>query len=711
LNASGGPYNNTYGPNEMTWKFSGGNWSLLTTTGQVPATLGPGLVYDGRDGYVLLYGGRLMATGAPTAPVTNQTWSYSAGTWANLSANSTAAPTAVDFANLVYDAADEYVLLYDQLGLSGSPNGTLYTTWSYAAGVWANLTGTAGASPPSFWGAMTYDARDQYVVYFGGVTLSNNLTNATWTFHGGLWKNASLVVSNAPAARMNFGITYDSSHQEVLLYGGVVHLLDFNVSAYSGETWGYANGTWTLLASNGTMYNPQGMVYDAADNETVLLGANLSFASLAVVTWAFSGSFWAVAAPALAPTARTTDTGRAVTLEVTESPNGGNLSYSYSGLPTGCASQDTPALVCVPTAAGSYPVLVRIAGAAGFAATARTTLDVNAAPTIQEFTASSSVGEVGIPLQFAVAASNGTGSLAYAYAGLPTGCLPLNSADLVCIPAASGNYLVSASATDALGVAAVGEISVTVVPALSVVDFAPNHAALDVGQTLSVETALAGGSGPFAFDYVGLPSACSTADQTVLTCQPSATGTFSIAVAAQDQLGGMASARTTVVVNSLPTVVSLVASSSAVRAGDSLQLTATVAGGTGPFVYVYAGLPSGCAASSGPVVNCTSAASGRFAVELKITDSTGATASGSTVLTVSPDTGGRSVAGGGFGGGAFWWGLAVGAVAIALAGVYGGNRLRLARQGEQIVADLRGSASPDESARTPPGDDTGEQEL
>jgi hypothetical protein len=701
LNATGGPYNNTYAPSELTWKFSGGNWSLLTTHGQVPATLGPGLVYDGRDGYVLLYGGRLMATGAAYAPVTNQTWSYSAGIWSNLSLNSTAAPTAVDFANLVYDAADEYVLLYDQLGLSGSPNGTLYTTWSYAGGVWANLTGTAGASPRSFWGAMTYDALDQYVVYFGGVTLNNQLTNATWTFHGGLWSNASLAVSNAPAARMNFGITYDGFHHEVLLYGGVVHLLDFNTSAYSGETWAYTNGTWSLLASNGTMYNPQGMVYDSADNETVLLGANFSSAPLAVVTWTFSGASWAVAAPVLAPTARTTDTGHGVTLDVTQSPNGGNLSYSYSGLPTGCRSQNTPTLLCVPTGSGTFSVLVRVTGAAGFATSARTTIDVNVAPALEEFTATAPTGEVGVPMGFHIAATNGTGNLTYAYGGLPTGCITLDASAVSCVPAAPGSYLVTASVTDALGVAAMGEISLTVVPALGVVVFAPNHPALDVGQTLSVDTALSGGLGPFAFVYAGLPTACATSDQNMVACQPSATGTFSISVAAQDQLGGAAAARTSVVVNPLPTVESLVASSTSVVAGGSVQLSTTVAGGTGPLLYVYSGLPAGCSDSMGPSVNCTATASGRFTIEVTVTDATGATASGSASLVVSPAGQGNSVAGGWLGGNGFWWGLAVGAVVVALAGVLGANRLRLIREGDQIVEDLTGSETMS-SARVPP---------
>ncbi|MCI4318246.1 MAG: hypothetical protein L3J96_06870, partial [Thermoplasmata archaeon] len=37
LNATGGPYNNTYAPNEISWKFSAGNWTQIATTGNLPA--------------------------------------------------------------------------------------------------------------------------------------------------------------------------------------------------------------------------------------------------------------------------------------------------------------------------------------------------------------------------------------------------------------------------------------------------------------------------------------------------------------------------------------------------------------------------------------------------------------------------------------------------------------------------------------------------
>jgi hypothetical protein len=706
LNATAGPGNNSYGPNELTWKFAAGNWTRISTTGQVPATLGPGLVYDARDGYVLLYGGRLMST--LPAPLTNQTWSYLAGTWTNLSRNGTTVPTAVDLPNLVFDAYDDYVLLYDEVDLSGG----LWTTWSYAAGNWTNLTGTAGVAPAAAFGGMAYDARDQCVVYFGGETLSDELTNATWTFRGGAWTNVSASVVNAPGGRIAFGMTYDSARQEILLYGGLVQLLDFNLTEYGTDTWAYANGTWTQLSTNGSVYNPQAwnppqlnMVYDPADNETVLFGANLSASNPTAVTWTFSTSTWTVAAPVFAPAGRDTDTGRAITLEVTQPVGAGEFTYTYSGLPTGCDSQNVSSLVCVPSAVGSFDVRVTIAGAGGFAAGSATTIVVHPAPAILGFAPSDANGEVGLSIAFAVTAVNGTGPLAYAYADLPSGCQSTNAAMLACVPTVAGVYPVTARVTDALGVVVQADTLLTVVPALSMVGVTPNHVALDVGQSLVLESDLGGGLGPFQFGYVGLPSGCAPVPVDNLSCRPDATGRFPVLVTATDSLGGAAAGGTSIVVNSLPTVESLAASRNSVPTGGSVQLTTTVAGGTVPFQYQFTGLPSGCAWNGGAVVSCNATPDGRYTVSVEATDATGASANGSTTFVVGPATNlghppSQTSAGLGSFLSEFEWGLAVGSVVIAIAAIVGVNRIRLARQGERIVRDLR-DADPAVAAGAP----------
>jgi hypothetical protein len=450
----------------------------------------------------------------------------------------------------------------------------------------------------------------------------------------------------------------------------------------------------------------------------VLLGSsNLSVEPPNVVTWTYASSSntWTMAAPAFVPGAHVTDLGRPITLDVTESPNGGALAYQYAGLPPGCLSVDTSRLTCVPSATGTYRVVVTITGAGGFQAMARATVQVDPLPTVLSFAPTSTVGEVGIPIGFEVTATPGSGSLRYAYSGLPAGCASADQPVLQCVPAAAGAFDVSANVTDAAGGSAVGSTHLQVFPPVSVSSLQANRSVLDVGELVTLTGVAAGGMAPFTYTYVGLPSGCASANVSVLSCQPASAGTFTIGVSAIDGLGGVGRASGTVVVNARPTVQSLVPSSQTLSAGGSVELMTTIAGGTAPFAYRYSGLPVGCAGESGPLVSCSMVASGTYVVSLTVTDATGAAATGTATFTAQAPPpvviGGPHPSGSGGNFAGFWWGFAISAVAIAVAALVGGYRLVLARQGEDIVNGLRRQepASPELSAATEPSTAVGDR--
>ncbi|HEY6237650.1 MAG TPA: hypothetical protein VIZ68_00495, partial [Thermoplasmata archaeon] len=179
-------------------------------------------------------------------------------------------------------------------------------------------------------------------------------------------------------------------------------------------------------------------------------------------------------------------------------------------------------------------------------------------------------------------------------------------------------------------------------------------------------------------------------DQNALACQPSSTGSYAVSVRATDVLGALAQGTVTFMVNALPNVDSLVANSSMIASGGSVELAATISGGTAPFQYQYAGLPTGCLGTDSALVSCASVPTGNYSVTLTAVDATGARASAvgtfQAVATTSPH---QPIVTPAAGIPWFWWGLAVGALAILVAGVAGGYRLVLARQGEEIVRGLR----------------------
>jgi len=72
-----------------------------------------------------------------------------------------------------------------------------------------------------------------------------------------------------------------------------------------------------------------------------------------------------------------TDTSRASKFNVDASNGTGTLDYSYSGLPQGCVSRDSPTLICAPSNAGNYQVKVIVTDEAGKSATSTVSLNVN----------------------------------------------------------------------------------------------------------------------------------------------------------------------------------------------------------------------------------------------------------------------------------------------------------------------------------------------
>jgi len=87
-------------------------------------------------------------------------------------------------------------------------------------------------------------------------------------------------------------------------------------------------------------------------------------------------------------------------------------------------------------------------------------------------------------------------------------------------------------------------------------------------------------------------------------------------------------------------------------------------------------------------VSCSAVPTGNYSIEVTVTDATGAFATGAATFSAAAPTV-HVVPSVGPGVPGFWWGFGVALVAIAIAGVAGGYRIVLARQGEAIVRGLR----------------------
>lgn len=89
-------------------------------------------------------------------------------------------------------------------------------------------------------------------------------------------------------------------------------------------------------------------------------------------------------------------------------------------------------------------------------------VNVTALPAISSASASPASVVLGDPLALSVRATGGSGPLRFTYLGLPGGCASANTSTLSCRPNETGSYPVRVVVTDAQGVSAAANVSVTV---------------------------------------------------------------------------------------------------------------------------------------------------------------------------------------------------------------------------------------------------------
>ncbi|HZY69530.1 MAG TPA: PKD domain-containing protein [Thermoplasmata archaeon] len=224
-----------------TWKFNGTNWTQLTEAVAPPPMEAPVMTYDALDGYVLLAGGttsRVSSTGGAYSA----SWKFSGGVWTNITSNTTGALTKSPgrYRSAAYDARDQYVVVYGGERSAGSCAGR-GETWTYARGVWTNITRNQSASPPGAQGsggAMAYDPDETGVMIEGSYDSSCNINNGTWIFSHGQWRNVSAYVGKGPSGRVLGGLAWDASVQALILFGGNGQS-SWGALTFPRDTWSY----------------------------------------------------------------------------------------------------------------------------------------------------------------------------------------------------------------------------------------------------------------------------------------------------------------------------------------------------------------------------------------------------------------------------------------------------------------------------------------
>jgi uncharacterized protein (TIGR03437 family) len=246
----------------------------------------------------------------------------------------------------------------------------------------------------------------------------------------------------------------------------------------------------------------------------------------------------------------------------------------------------------------------------------------------------SSLGDfaIGKSISASFTVSGGVPPYSLAAGATPAG-VSFSGATLSGTPTAPGTYLVSINATDSGGRSAYLYVSFSV---LGLSQTSLPGASAFIHYSASVQAA--GGIPPYTYSGTGTPAGIGVGLDGTIAGTATKTGTYSIAVTATDAGGVSASGTVTLVVSAPPglKVPGGALTSATIQTPSSQVLTA--AGGAPPYSWtiVSGAAPDGMALLTSGRLNGVPAKLGLFSFEARVTDSSGATATGAFSITVNP---------------------------------------------------------------------------
>ena len=459
----GGSFNMTAdGAVADTWTYQNGTWSNITavTSGSPPPLVGAALAYDPSSDSVILFGGE---NGGEQDQ--NQTWSYHDHIWTNLTSSAGPAPQPRIYPGLATDPSDDEIVMYGGINASGAS--TLWDTWTFSGGKWANVTATAGPIAHAQVPVMSYDGADSGVLLTGAASFhvdgSKPYFPVTFVFSGGVWKNLTASLSVQPPLSLGAyaGMAWLPGASAVLYYLGAIVNPVSGAPVLQSATWEFVGGAWTNITTSAG--GGPGVVLEFASAGTATDSALIAYGGFGIE--GYSTYTYALSAPptlTAAESRTSTDIGQPVTFTGAASggllPNAGAWSF---GDDSGTSGDSATHSYSSP---GAYSATFTVVDFAGQSTTVAVAIVVNPSPSVSitvapgSPVAGSSVGMIAV-------VSGGTGPFTYSWS-LGDGASSSN-ASVSHAYAQSGSYLVSLTLTDAIGLVAKSNSTVHVAAASS----------------------------------------------------------------------------------------------------------------------------------------------------------------------------------------------------------------------------------------------------
>jgi YVTN family beta-propeller protein len=310
------------------------------------------------------------------------------------------------------------------------------------------------------------------------------------------------------------------------------------------------------------------------------------------------------------------------------------IQFNYTGLPPGCAGADREPLQCVPSRPGEFVIGLAVSDAVGDWANFSTNLSVVALLNASVLTATPAQVGVGQSTTLSATVTGGLAPLEFAYAGLPEGCVSVDSASLQCVPTAPGSYHVSFWTNDSAGQSATSSTDLQVDPGwVYPIDFQEHGLTTGESWTVTLDN-LSQSSGDTGIEFFEPNATAYTFHVAPLNGYVAEPSNGSLRVAGSGLIEDIRFEPTYGV--PAPVVTSFAAAPASVDVGSNVVLSASIQGGTLPLSFAYTDLPGTCTTANSSTLNCTPSTVGSWRVMLRVTDALGRWATANTTLAVRP---------------------------------------------------------------------------
>jgi hypothetical protein len=212
----------------QTWTFSAGTWTQLTLSAEPRNTPMAGVTYDPLESLEILL---------TTLEQTTQslTWSFQGGNWTQV--DTSASSPALFGSIMAFDNStldQEMVLFTDGIQPAGPTQGFWNQTRVFRGDEWVNVTAVSGRAPPADEGAMTYDSSDQVILLEDAAFFPNGTPARTWEFSDSRWGYLNTPSSSPPLGEGGTNFAYDARDRYGLFVGNFISMY---IGNFTTETW------------------------------------------------------------------------------------------------------------------------------------------------------------------------------------------------------------------------------------------------------------------------------------------------------------------------------------------------------------------------------------------------------------------------------------------------------------------------------------------